>query len=93
MLRLLKESNMKIKKTAPVHGEEDQSLAFGDYLKKEGFSAVVPDVGESFRVLFMPPCTSVSEIIGVFFILLYPRSFHGNARMRPAFYTGLGKIY
>ena len=50
MLRLLKESNLKVKKIALVHGEEEQTLAFADYLKKEGYSVFVPEVGESLRV-------------------------------------------
>ena len=37
MLHFLKNSNLKIKKIALVHGEEDQILSFAEYLKKEGF--------------------------------------------------------
>jgi metallo-beta-lactamase family protein len=50
MLRFLKKSNLKIKKIALVHGEEDQILSFAESLKKEGFSVVVPKQGESFEV-------------------------------------------
>ncbi|MGD1971677.1 MAG: MBL fold metallo-hydrolase [Desulfobacterales bacterium] len=50
MLRFLKESNLKIKKIALVHGEEDQILSFADFLKKEGFSVVVPRYGESIEI-------------------------------------------
>ena len=50
MLRFLKESNLKIKKIAVVHGEEDQSLAFANHLQHEGFSAVVPHPGETIRI-------------------------------------------
>jgi metallo-beta-lactamase family protein len=50
MLRFLKESNLKIKKIALVHGEEDQILSFADFLKKEGYSVVVPKQGESVEV-------------------------------------------
>jgi metallo-beta-lactamase family protein len=50
MLRFLKKSNLKIKKIALVHGEEDQILSFADFLKKEGFSVVVPKRGESVEV-------------------------------------------
>jgi metallo-beta-lactamase family protein len=50
MLRFLKKSNLKIKKIALVHGEEDQILSFADFLKKEGFSVVVPKRGESIEV-------------------------------------------
>jgi metallo-beta-lactamase family protein len=50
MLHFLKKSNLKIKKIALVHGEEDQILSFADFLKKEGFSVVVPKKGESIEV-------------------------------------------
>lgn len=47
MLRFLKESNVTFKKIALVHGEEDQSLAFKDFLTKEGFEVTVPKYGET----------------------------------------------
>jgi metallo-beta-lactamase family protein len=50
MLRFLKESNLKIKKIAIVHGEEDQSLAFATLLQQEGFQAIVPHPGETMRI-------------------------------------------
>ncbi len=50
MLRFLKESNLKIKKIAVVHGEEDQSLAFANHLQHEGFPAIVPHLGETIRI-------------------------------------------
>jgi metallo-beta-lactamase family protein len=50
MLRFLKKSNLKIKKIALVHGEEDQILSFAEFLEKEGFSVVVPKHGESIEV-------------------------------------------
>jgi metallo-beta-lactamase family protein len=50
MLRFLKDSNLKIKKIALVHGEEDQILSFAQYLKKEGFAVVVPQRGETIEV-------------------------------------------
>jgi metallo-beta-lactamase family protein len=50
MLRFLKESNLKIKKIAVVHGEEDQSLAFATLLQQEGFQAIVPHPGETMRI-------------------------------------------
>jgi metallo-beta-lactamase family protein len=50
MLTFLKQSNLKVKKIAVVHGEEEQSLAFADILSKEGFDAVVPRVGQSIRI-------------------------------------------
>ena len=50
MLRFLKESNLKIKKIAVVHGEEDQSLAFANHLQHEGFPTIVPHPGETIRI-------------------------------------------
>ena len=50
MLRWLKESNLKIKNIAVVHGEEDQALAFAKNLKNAGFQARVPKLGESISV-------------------------------------------
>ncbi len=50
MLRFLKDANLQIKKIAVVHGEEDQSLAFADLLRKEGFDAVVPQAGQTIAV-------------------------------------------
>jgi metallo-beta-lactamase family protein len=50
MLCFLKKANIKIKKIAVVHGEEDQSLAFAKYLQDEGFPAFVPHPGETVRM-------------------------------------------
>ena len=50
MLRFLRESNLKIKKIALVHGEEDQCLAFAETLKAEGYPVVVPRAGETVRL-------------------------------------------
>ncbi len=50
MLQFLRESNLKIKKIALVHGEEDQMTAFADTLKAEGYSVFVPRAGESLRI-------------------------------------------
>jgi metallo-beta-lactamase family protein len=50
MVRFLKESKLNIKRIAVVHGEEEQSLAFCEFLKKEGFDAIVPRVGETLTV-------------------------------------------
>ncbi len=47
MLRFLKDSGLNIRKIAVVHGEEDQSLAFADFLNKENYNAFVPRVGET----------------------------------------------
>jgi len=50
LTRVLKESNLRIKKIALVHGEEEQSLSFSDYLKGEGFDVVVPHHGQSITI-------------------------------------------
>ena len=50
MTRILKDSNLSIKKIALVHGEEEQSLGFADYLRGEGFNVVVPFQGQSLTV-------------------------------------------
>ncbi|MDB4442796.1 MBL fold metallo-hydrolase, partial [bacterium] len=50
MCRLLQKSNLKIKKIALVHGEEDQILAFEKSLKGNGFDVVVPRRGETIQV-------------------------------------------
>jgi metallo-beta-lactamase family protein len=50
MLRFLKESNLNVKKIAVVHGEEDQTLAFAETLRNEGFSVVAPRRGETVQV-------------------------------------------
>ncbi|MBN2318360.1 MAG: MBL fold metallo-hydrolase, partial [Acidobacteria bacterium] len=49
MLRLLKTSNLKIRKIALVHGEEAQSMPFAEVLKKEGFDVFVPRKGQSYH--------------------------------------------
>ncbi len=50
MLRFLKKSNLKIKKIALVHGEEDQTLAFAKFLRSEGFTVTVPRRGETMEI-------------------------------------------
>ena len=50
LLKFLKESNLRVKRIAVVHGEEEQSLAFADKLTTEGFKAFVPFSGETVRV-------------------------------------------
>jgi metallo-beta-lactamase family protein len=50
MIRFLKESNLNVKKIALVHGEEDQTLAFADTLKKEDYQVVVPKRGETIEI-------------------------------------------
>jgi metallo-beta-lactamase family protein len=50
MIRLLKESNLNVKKIALVHGEEDQTIAFAETLKKENYPVVVPEKGETIEI-------------------------------------------
>jgi metallo-beta-lactamase family protein len=50
MKHFLNASNLNVKRIAIVHGEEDQSLAFADNLKQEGYDVTVPQVGESLQV-------------------------------------------
>lgn len=50
MTRVLKDSNLNIKKIALVHGEEEQTLAFADFLKGQGMVVVVPRHGQSVEV-------------------------------------------
>ncbi len=47
LTRVLKDSNLRIKKIALVHGEEEQSLAFAEYLRGLGFEVTVPCHGQS----------------------------------------------
>ncbi|MDC3237465.1 MBL fold metallo-hydrolase [bacterium] len=51
MCQFLKSSNLNIKKIALVHGEEDQSLSFGETLKHEGYDVFVPKVGETVGII------------------------------------------
>lgn len=46
-LRFLKESKLNVKKIAVIHGEEDQSKAFAEFLKENGYNAEVPYKGQS----------------------------------------------
>lgn len=50
MLRFLKESNLRIKKIALIHGEEEQALPFAETLAAEGYSVVVPKQGVTIQV-------------------------------------------
>ena len=45
-MRFVTNSNLKIKKIAVVHGEEDQALAFAKHLENKGFTAFVPRAGD-----------------------------------------------
>lgn len=46
----LKKSNLNIKRIAVVHGEEDQSEAFAEFLKDKGYKAFVPRAGEHYSI-------------------------------------------
>jgi metallo-beta-lactamase family protein len=50
MLRFLNQSNLRVKRIALVHGEEEQSLPFAETLKGEGYSVLVPKQGETIQV-------------------------------------------
>jgi len=50
MLRFLKESNLNIRKIAAVHGEEEQTLAFVEFLKGEGFPVIAPRAGQTVHI-------------------------------------------
>jgi metallo-beta-lactamase family protein len=50
MLRFLKQSNLRIRKIALVHGEEAQALHFADTLQREGYAVAVPRRGETVAV-------------------------------------------
>jgi metallo-beta-lactamase family protein len=50
MRHFLKSSNLRIKKIALVHGEEDQSLAFAQDLQADGYDVMVPQVGETIAI-------------------------------------------
>jgi len=47
LLRFLKSSNLNIKRIAVVHGEEEQTVAFVDFLRSEGFGVFAPRAGET----------------------------------------------
>jgi len=50
MTRFLKESGLKIKKIAVVHGEEEQSVSFRQHLVNQGYQAFVPRQGETIEM-------------------------------------------
>lgn len=50
MVRFLKESNLKIKRIAVVHGEEEQTLSFTDFLTQAGYSAFAPRPGDTVEI-------------------------------------------
>ncbi len=50
LMRVLKESNLIVKKVALVHGEEEQTMAFAEYLRRDGYNVTVPYHGQSIVV-------------------------------------------
>lgn len=50
MERFLKTSNLKVKRIAIVHGEEDQALAFARHLASQGYPVTVPRSGEILKI-------------------------------------------
>jgi metallo-beta-lactamase family protein len=50
MLRFLEQSNLRVKKIALVHGEEDQAGSFAESLRGQGYEVTVPRRGEQVRV-------------------------------------------
>jgi len=53
MLRFLKESNLRVKRIALVHGEEAPIQSFAGLLRQHGFSVYAPKSGESFPLDFL----------------------------------------
>jgi metallo-beta-lactamase family protein len=50
MLRFLSQSNLRVKRIALVHGEEEQALPFAEELSRQGYGVVVPRKGETLKV-------------------------------------------
>ncbi|SDP57128.1 MBL fold metallo-hydrolase RNA specificity domain-containing protein [Desulforhopalus singaporensis] len=50
MTRILRESNLSIKKIALVHGEKEQINGFAEHLRGEGYEVTIPYQGQSIRV-------------------------------------------
>ncbi|MFP3981213.1 MAG: MBL fold metallo-hydrolase RNA specificity domain-containing protein, partial [Desulfobacterales bacterium] len=50
MLRFLKESNLRVRHIALVHGEEEQMSAFGKTLENADYKVFVPRAGQGLRV-------------------------------------------
>ncbi|MFO8047526.1 MAG: MBL fold metallo-hydrolase [Desulfosudaceae bacterium] len=50
LLRFVKESNLRIKKAAVVHGEADQARPFSRALEAEGIETVIPQPGQTLGV-------------------------------------------
>ena len=50
MFKFLQDSGLDIKKIALIHGEEDQSLSFSEFLTENGYKTCVPKYGETISV-------------------------------------------
>ncbi|MCG8549732.1 MAG: MBL fold metallo-hydrolase, partial [Desulfobacterales bacterium] len=50
LMRVVSESNLRVKDIAVVHGEAGQSAAFAERLKDKGYNAFVPKPGDRFKV-------------------------------------------
>jgi metallo-beta-lactamase family protein len=50
LMHFLKKSNLRVKRIALVHGEEEQSLPFAKRLKAEGYPVFVPKRGETVEI-------------------------------------------
>ncbi len=50
LMRFLAGSNLRVKKIAVVHGEEDQALSFAEHLKRAGHDVFVPRRGETLHI-------------------------------------------
>ncbi len=50
LMRVVSESNLRVKDIAVVHGEAGQSAAFAERLKDKGYNAFVPKPGDRFNV-------------------------------------------
>jgi len=50
LMHFLKKANLRVKKIALVHGEEEQSLPLAEKLRAEGYSVCVPKRGETIEV-------------------------------------------
>ena len=50
LMHFLKNANLRVKKIAVVHGEEEQSLPLAERLRGEGYAVVVPRRGETIAV-------------------------------------------
>jgi len=50
LMRVITQSNLRIKRIAVVHGEESQSVSFANELARRGYSVTVPRYGESVTI-------------------------------------------